>query len=144
MKIRAAVLEQFAAPLSVQEVDLADQRRGEVLVRLHACGICHTDMYSASGADPSGYVPCVLGHEGAGVVEAVGEGVASLAPGDHVGHVVQPPVRRVRQLPQRQDEHLRGDSRTAERRLSAGRHLAAVARRGAAEALHVLLAPGHR
>jgi S-(hydroxymethyl)glutathione dehydrogenase/alcohol dehydrogenase len=90
MKIRAAVLEQFAAPLAVQEVDLGEPRRGEVLVRLHACGICHTDMYSASGADPSGYVPCVLGHEGAGVVETVGEGVSSLRPGDHVVTLFSP------------------------------------------------------
>ena len=84
MKIRAAVLEEFGQPLSVQEVDLAGPRSGEALVRLHACGVCHTDLYTASGADPSGYVPCVLGHEGAGVVEAVGEGVESLAVGDHV------------------------------------------------------------
>ena len=90
MKVRAAVLEQFAAPLVVQEVDLGEPRRGEVLVRLHACGICHTDMYSASGADPSGYVPTVLGHEGAGVVETVGEGVASLKPGDHVVTLFSP------------------------------------------------------
>src|ERR671935_157328 len=71
MKIRAAVLESFGAPLEVQEVDLADPRDGEVLVRLVACGVCHTDLYTASGADPSGYSPTVLGHEGAGVVEAV-------------------------------------------------------------------------
>src|SRR5919112_1938536 len=84
MKIRAAVLEEFGQPLSVQDVDLAGPRAGEVLVRLHACGVCHTDLYTASGADPSGYSPCVLGHEGAGVVEEVGEGVSSLARGDHV------------------------------------------------------------
>ena len=54
------------------------------MVRLVACGVCHTDLYTASGADPSGYAPCVLGHEGAGVVESVGPGVTSLAPGDHV------------------------------------------------------------
>jgi S-(hydroxymethyl)glutathione dehydrogenase/alcohol dehydrogenase len=90
MKVRAAVLEQFAAPLVVQEVELGEPRRGEVLVRLQACGICHTDMYSASGADPSGYVPCVLGHEGAGVVERVGEGVSSLEPGDHVVTLFSP------------------------------------------------------
>ena len=84
MKMRAAVLESFGEPLVVQDVDLGDPRKGEVLVKLHACGICHTDLYSASGADPSGYVPCVLGHEGAGVVEAVGEGVTLLKPGDHV------------------------------------------------------------
>jgi S-(hydroxymethyl)glutathione dehydrogenase/alcohol dehydrogenase len=90
MRVRAAVLEQFGTPLVVQDVDLGDPRRGEVLVRLHACGICHTDMYTASGADPSGYVPCVLGHEGAGVVEAVGEGVVSLKPGDHVVTLFSP------------------------------------------------------
>ena len=75
MKIRAAVLEEFGAPLEVQEVDLAEPRAGEVLVRLVACGVCHTDLYTASGADPSGYAPTVLGHEGAGVVERVGDGV---------------------------------------------------------------------
>jgi S-(hydroxymethyl)glutathione dehydrogenase/alcohol dehydrogenase len=90
MKVRAAVLERFGEPLVVQEVDLGEPRRGEVLVRLRACGICHTDMYSASGADPSGYAPCVLGHEGAGVVESVGEGVSSLQPGDHVVTLFSP------------------------------------------------------
>jgi len=84
MKIRAALLEEFGAPLEVQEIDLAEPRAGEVLVRLEACGVCHTDLYTASGADPSGYAPTVLGHEGAGVVERVGEGVSSLTPGDHV------------------------------------------------------------
>ena len=73
MKIRAAVLEEFGAPLAVQEVDLAAPGPGEVLVRLEACGVCHTDLYTASGADPSGYAPAVLGHEGAGVVERLGE-----------------------------------------------------------------------
>ena len=93
MKIRAAVLERFGEPLVVQELDLADPRDGEVLVRLVACGVCHTDMYSASGADPSGYAPTVLGHEGAGVVEAVGPGVTSLAPGDRVVTLFSPQCR---------------------------------------------------
>ncbi len=93
MKIRAAVLEEFGQPLVVQEVDLAGPGRGEVLVRLVACGICHTDMYTASGADPSGYAPTVLGHEGAGVVEALGEGVTSLAVGDHVVTLFSPQCR---------------------------------------------------
>ena len=84
MKIRAAVLEEFGRPLVVQEVDLEEPRTGEVLVRLAACGVCHTDLYTASGADPSGYAPCVLGHEGAGIVEALGPGVALVEPGDHV------------------------------------------------------------
>ena len=63
MKIRAAVLEEFGQPLVVQEVELEEPRAGEALVRLAACGVCHTDLYTASGADPTGYVPCVLGHE---------------------------------------------------------------------------------
>jgi S-(hydroxymethyl)glutathione dehydrogenase / alcohol dehydrogenase len=93
VKIRAAVLEEFGQPLAVQEVDLAEPRAGEVLVRLEACGVCHTDMYTASGADPSGYAPAVLGHEGAGVVEKVGEGVGSVKPGDHVVTLFSPQCR---------------------------------------------------
>jgi S-(hydroxymethyl)glutathione dehydrogenase/alcohol dehydrogenase len=93
VKIRAAVLEEFARPLIVQELDLAEPRAGEVLVRLVACGVCHTDMYTASGMDPSGYAPTVLGHEGAGVVEAVGDGVSSLALGDHVVTLFSPQCR---------------------------------------------------
>jgi S-(hydroxymethyl)glutathione dehydrogenase/alcohol dehydrogenase len=84
MKARAAVLEQFGQPLVVQDVELADPKAGEALVRLEACGVCHTDLYAASGADPTGYTACVLGHEGAGVVEAVGPDVRLVAPGDHV------------------------------------------------------------
>jgi S-(hydroxymethyl)glutathione dehydrogenase/alcohol dehydrogenase len=90
VKIRAAVLEEFAEPLNVTELELAEPKAGEVLVRLEACGVCHTDMYTASGVDPSGYAPTVLGHEGAGVVEKVGEGVRSLAPGDHVVTLFSP------------------------------------------------------
>jgi S-(hydroxymethyl)glutathione dehydrogenase/alcohol dehydrogenase len=94
MRIRAAVLEQFGQPLVVQEVDLAEPRAGEVLVRLVACGVCHTDLYTASGADPSGYAPTVLGHEGAGVVERVGEGVSMVATGDHVVTLFSPQCGR--------------------------------------------------
>ena len=93
MKIRAAVLERFGAPLEIQELELAEPRAGEALVRLVACGVCHTDLYTASGADPSGYAPTVLGHEGAGVVERVGEGVTSLAAGDHVVTLFSPQCR---------------------------------------------------
>src|SRR5688500_12442529 len=84
MKIRAAVLEEFGRPLSVQELELAEPKGAEVLVRLAACGVCHTALYTAAGDDPSGYAPCVLGHEGVGVVEALGPNVVSLHPGDHV------------------------------------------------------------
>src|SRR4029453_5740773 len=75
MQIRAAVLEEFANPLVLQDVGLQGPKPGEVLVRLAACGVCHTDLYTASGADPSGYAPTVLGHEGAGGGEEVGEAV---------------------------------------------------------------------
>src|SRR3954464_3494256 len=93
MRIRAAVLEEFAQPLVVQELDLAEPRAGEVLVRLVACGVCHTDMYTASGVDPSGYAPTVLGPEGGGVVEAVGDGVRSVVPGDQVVTLFSPQCR---------------------------------------------------
>lgn len=94
MKIRAAVLEAFGEPLVVQELDLAPPRDGEVLVEIKACGVCHTDLYTQSGADPSGYAPCVLGHEGAGIVREVGPGVTSLAPGDHVITLFSPECGR--------------------------------------------------
>jgi S-(hydroxymethyl)glutathione dehydrogenase / alcohol dehydrogenase len=93
MRMRAAVLEEFGRPLVVQELDLAEPRAGEVLVRVQACGVCHTDMHTASGVDPSGYAPTVLGHEGAGIVEAVGEDVTSLGVGDHVVTLFSPQCR---------------------------------------------------
>jgi S-(hydroxymethyl)glutathione dehydrogenase/alcohol dehydrogenase len=88
--MRAAVLEQFGQPLVVQEVELADPGPGEVLVRVVACGVCHTDAYTASGVDPSGYAPTVLGHEGAGVVERLGPGVTMVDVGDHVVTLFSP------------------------------------------------------
>lgn len=84
MKIKAAIFEEVGKPLVIDTVDLDGPREHEVLVRLSASGVCHTDWYTWSGADPSGYWPAILGHEGAGVVEEVGPGVAHLAPGDHV------------------------------------------------------------
>ena len=93
MKIRAAVLEEFGQPLNITEVDLAEPAPGEVLVRLEACGVCHTDMYTASGADPSGYAPTVLGHEGAGIVERLGDGVTSVSPDDRVVTLFSPQCR---------------------------------------------------
>ena len=93
MRIQAAVLREFGAPLEIEEIELAEPKAGEVLVRLVACGVCHTDLYTASGADPSGYAPTVLGHEGAGVVENVGDGVTSVARGDHVVTLFSPQCR---------------------------------------------------
>ena len=136
MKIRAAVLEEFGQPLVVQELDLAEPKAGEVLVRLAACGVCHTDLYTASGADPSGYAPCVLGHEGAGVVERVGDGRHARRAGRPRRDAVRARVRRVRPLPQRADEPLRRDPRPAGARLPPGRHDAPLPRRRADAPLH--------
>ncbi len=90
MEVTAAVLREFAQPLVIERVELAEPGPGEVLVRLVACGICHTDMYTASGVDPSGYAPTVLGHEGAGVVERCGPGVTLVGEGDHVVTLFSP------------------------------------------------------
>ncbi|MDI2112787.1 S-(hydroxymethyl)glutathione dehydrogenase/class III alcohol dehydrogenase [Commensalibacter nepenthis] len=84
MKTRAAVAWQAQQPLSIEEVDLMPPQKGEVLIRIMATGVCHTDAYTLSGADPEGIFPAILGHEGAGIVQAVGEGVTSLSVGDHV------------------------------------------------------------
>lgn len=84
IKSRAAVAWAAGRPLEITEVDVAPPRAGEVLVRIVATGVCHTDAFTLSGDDPEGIFPSILGHEGGGVVEAVGEGVTSVAVGDHV------------------------------------------------------------
>jgi S-(hydroxymethyl)glutathione dehydrogenase/alcohol dehydrogenase len=84
MKSRAAVAWEAGKPLSIEEVDVAGPKAGEVLVRIVATGVCHTDAFTLSGADPEGLFPAILGHEGGGIVEEVGEGVTTLAVGDHV------------------------------------------------------------
>ncbi|MCE8018446.1 S-(hydroxymethyl)glutathione dehydrogenase/class III alcohol dehydrogenase [Halomonas sp. MCCC 1A17488] len=84
MKSRAAVAMAAGQPLELTEIDVQDPKAGEVLVRIAATSVCHTDAFTLSGADPEGLFPSVLGHEGAGIVEAVGPGVTSVQPGDHV------------------------------------------------------------
>jgi S-(hydroxymethyl)glutathione dehydrogenase/alcohol dehydrogenase len=84
MKSRAAVAWEAGKPLSIEEVDVAGPKQGEVLVRVVATGVCHTDAYTLSGKDPEGLFPVILGHEGGAVVEELGAGVTSLQPGDHV------------------------------------------------------------
>ena len=81
---RAAVATQAGKPLSIETIQVDGPREGEVLVEIKATGICHTDEFTLSGADPEGIFPAVLGHEGAGVVVECGPGVKSLKPGDHV------------------------------------------------------------
>src|SRR5690554_5421820 len=84
MKSRAAVAFEAGKPLEIVEIDVEPPRKGEVLVKITHTGVCHTDAFTLSGDDPEGVFPAVLGHEGAGVVVEVGEGVTSVKPGDHV------------------------------------------------------------
>jgi S-(hydroxymethyl)glutathione dehydrogenase/alcohol dehydrogenase len=93
MKTRAAVAFEVKKPLQIVEVDLEGPRAGEVLVEIKATGVCHTDEFTRSGADPEGLFPVIFGHEGAGVVLEVGAGVTSVAPGDHVIPLYTPECR---------------------------------------------------
>ena len=93
MKTRAAIAFEVGKPLVVDEVDLEGPKAGEVLVELKATGVCHTDEFTRSGADPEGLFPVIFGHEGAGIVLEVGAGVTSLKPGDHVIPLYTPECR---------------------------------------------------
>ena len=84
MKTRAAIAWEAGRPLEIEELDLEGPKDGEVLVRIVTTSLCHTDVFTLSGQDPEGLFPCVLGHEGCGIVEEVGKGVTSVQPGDHV------------------------------------------------------------
>ena len=94
MNVRAAVAHAPGKPLEVTDVQLDGPRAGEVLVEIKATGICHTDEFTLSGADPEGLFPAVLGHEGAGVVVEVGAGVTSVKKGDHVIPLYTPECRQ--------------------------------------------------
>lgn len=94
MDIKAAVAWEAGKPLTLETVQLEGPKEGEVLVEIKATGICHTDAYTLSGADPEGLFPTILGHEGAGVVVEVGSGVKSLKPGDHVIPLYIPECRQ--------------------------------------------------
>ena len=94
METRAAVAYEAGKPLTIETVTLAGPKSGEVLVEIKATGICHTDEFTLSGADPEGLFPAILGHEGAGVVVEVGEGVTSVKPGDHVIPLYTPECRQ--------------------------------------------------
>ena len=94
MKTRAAVAYEAGRPLQIEEIELASPQEGEVLVEIHATGVCHTDAFTLSGEDPEGIFPAVLGHEGAGIVVEIGTGVTSVAPGDHVIPLYTPECRQ--------------------------------------------------
>lgn len=94
MRSRAAVAWEAQRPLEIVEVEVAGPEAGEALVRLVASGVCHTDAFTLSGEDPEGVFPCILGHEGGGVVEEVGAGVTAVEPGDHVIPLYTPECRK--------------------------------------------------
>ena len=94
MKTRAAVAWKAGEPLTIETIDIEGPKAGEVLVEIMATGICHTDAYTLSGADPEGIFPAILGHEGAGIVREVGAGVTSLKVGDHVIPLYTPECRQ--------------------------------------------------
>src|ERR1700735_5450778 len=94
MKTKASVATAARKPLEIMTVDLAGSKDGEVLVEIKATGVCHTDEFTRSGADPEGLFPVILGHEGAGVVVDVGPGVTSLQKGDHVIPLYTPECRQ--------------------------------------------------
>ena len=122
MRTRAAVAVEAGKPLEIMEVNLDGPKAGEVLVEIKATGICHTDEFTLSGADPEGLFPAILGHEGAGVVLEVGEGVTSAEarrPRDPALHARMP---RMRVLPQPQDQPLPGDPHDARPGPDARRH----------------------
>ncbi len=93
MRTRAAVAVEAGKPLEIMEVNLDGPRAGEVLVEIKATGLCHTDEFTRSGDDPEGIFPAILGHEGAGIVIEIGEGVTSLQVGDHVIPLYTPECR---------------------------------------------------
>ena len=93
MKTRAAVALAPGEPLTVMDVNLQGPKAGEVLIEIKATGVCHTDEFTRSGDDPEGLFPSILGHEGAGIVLEVGDGVTTLQPGDHVIPLYTPECR---------------------------------------------------
>ena len=111
MKTRAAVAWKAEAPLTIETVDLAGPKAGEVLVEIMATGVCHTDAYTLSGLDSEGKFPAILGHEGAGIVREIGAGVTSVKVGDHVIPLYTPECRAVQKLPVAAHESVHRDPR---------------------------------
>ena len=126
MKTRAAIAVKAGAPLEITEVDLEGPKAGEVMVEIKATGICHTDEFTLSGADPEGIFPSILGHEGAGIVVEVGPGVTTVKQGRPRHPALHPGVPAVPVLPQPQDQPLHRDPGDPGPGADAGRHLAVL------------------
>ena len=136
MKTRAAVAWKAGAPLTIETVDLEGPKAGEVLVEVKATGICHTDQFTLSGADPEGLFPAILGHEGAGVVLEVGPGVTSLKRDDHVIPLYTPECRQCKFCLSRKTNLCQAIRATQGKGPDARRHVALLDRRPADPALH--------
>ncbi|KNE71827.1 alcohol dehydrogenase class-3 [Allomyces macrogynus ATCC 38327] len=95
IKCKAAIAWEAGKPLSIEDVEVAPPKKGEVRIKIVATGVCHTDAYTLSGQDPEGVFPSILGHEGGGIVESVGEGVTSVQPGDFVVPLYIPDTKRI-------------------------------------------------
>ena len=139
MKTRAAVAFAAGKPLEVVDVELDGPQDGEVLVEIKATGVCHTDEFTRSGADPEGLFPAIFGHEGAGIVVDVGRGVTTLKKGDHVIPLYTPECRQCKVVPVAQDQSVHGDPRHAGQGRDAGRHQPLLDRQGQGPSLHGLL-----
>ena len=122
MKTRAAVAWKAGEPLEIETIDIEGPKAGEVLVEIKATGICHTDAYTLSGADPEGLFPAILGHEGAGIVREVGAGVTTLKVGDHVIPLYTPECRQCKTCLVSPLEPVHRDPRDARQGSDAGRH----------------------
>ena len=139
MKSRAAVAFEAKKPLEIVEVDLEGPQEGEVLVEIKATGICHTDEFTISGADPEGLFPAIMGHEGAGVVVEVGPGVTSLEEGRPCHSALHAGMPRMRILPQSQDQSLPEDPHHPGQGPDARRHLPLLLQGQDGAPLHGLL-----
>ena len=124
MKTRAAVAWKAGEPLTIETIDIEGPKAGEVMVEIMATGICHTDAYTLSGADPEGLFPAILGHEGAGIVREVGDGVTTLKAGDHVIPLYTPECRQCKTCLSRRSNLCTADPRHAGQGRDARRHVA--------------------
>ena len=136
MKTKAAIAWKAGQPLTIEEVELGGPKAGEVLVEIKASGICHTDYYTPSGADPEGIFPAILGHEGAGIVVDVGPDVKSLKKDDHVIPLYTPECRQCKFCLSQKTNLCQGNPLDSGARPDAGRHQPLFDRRQADLPLH--------
>ena len=139
MQTRAAVAWKAGEPLTIETIDIEGPKAGEVLVEIMATGICHTDAYTLSGADPEGIFPAILGHEGAGIVREVGAGVTTLTVGRPRHPALHAGMPAVQNLPVAPLQPVHRHPRHARQGPDAGRHIALQVRRRSGVPLHGLL-----